>query len=157
MKGSMRSLKVYGVSPSKMSVLVKDKSSKGSPSKRNGLNILSPVNKRTRFGKKKKDDAKNKQSQFGVERGDAGQSNLDGTNFEAGYETPKSGRDSPIEIGQKLAFGRSGTFFDDRKVARRVSVLGDPAGIIESERVERKRSKDRHQFLKLLKNTVVDA
>jgi hypothetical protein len=35
-------------------------------------------------------------------------------------------------------------------------VLGDPAGVMESERAEKKQMKDRHQFLKLLKNTVVD-
>jgi hypothetical protein len=86
----MRSLKAYGVSPNKMSVLVKDYSSKGSPGKVEILNILSPLTKRNNFGKKTKDVAKNKHSGFNVKRVDIGQSISDLANFEPGYKTPKS-------------------------------------------------------------------
>lgn len=86
----MRSLKAYGVCPNRMSVLVKDKSSKGSPGKGENLKILSPLTKRNNFGKKSKDVAKNKHSGFNVKRVDIGQSNSDLDNFEPGYETPKS-------------------------------------------------------------------
>jgi hypothetical protein len=137
-------------------MLVKDESYKGSPGKGENLNILSPLTKRNNSGKKSKDVAKNKHSGFKVKRVDIDQCDLDMANFEAGNETPKSSLDSPEEIGQKLGFKRSGTFFEDRKVSRRVSVLGDAAGVMESERTEKKQMKDRHQFLKLLKNTVVE-